>query len=69
MVLEAARRATRVGVRRTTAAVTPALPQLSHERRAALKALRHRGRRVLAGFQRVDASVPKVLRGGLHTAY
>jgi hypothetical protein len=69
MVFEAARRATRVGFRRTTAAVTPAMPQFSHERRADLKALRHRGLRVLAGSQRVDDSVTKVLRVGFHTAY
>ena len=69
MVFEAARRATRVGFRRTTAAVTPAMPPFGHERRADPKALRHRGLRVLAGFQRVDDAVTKVLRVGFHTAY
>jgi hypothetical protein len=69
MVFEAARLAPRVGFRRTTAAVPPAMPQFGHERRADLKALRHRGLRVLAGFQRMDDAVTKVLRVGFHTTY
>jgi hypothetical protein len=69
MVFEAARLAIRVGFRRTTAAVTPAMPQCGHERRADPKALRHCGLRVLTGFQRVDDAVTKVLRVGFHTAY
>jgi hypothetical protein len=53
----------------TAPAAAPPLPQLLDTRATDTNALGNRARRVCAGFQRLDDSVPKVLRGWFHTRY